>query len=480
MLENIRKHSDLCRLIVLLICAFLFMSCFVFAQPFGDGPDEINRYKVVSFIENHGTIPAGDNPEVIIDGYGASYAFQPILTYMLEGYVLFILKPLGLSAATKLIIARYINVILGLVAAWYTWKLAGLLFKNKSAAYLFTLGVVLLPQNLFIYTYVNTDGMGLLSCLMILYALIKGFKTSFDKESIITMSTGIILCLLSYYNCYGYILTAFLACMIYAFTDGRKNIASLIKKAGIIALISIIGAGWWFIRNMILYSGDIFAMAARQECAAETGNWYFLEQMAETYQVQGYTLKEMVFGTDYYTLVWKSFIGMFGPMSIPTSHYLYMAYKYLTIICLIGFVIAVIAAIKNKRWLIDFSLGENSASTAGDNTILNTGRNTGLILTASFILMAVIPVILALYYSYTWDFQPQGRYYLPLLAILAFVLVCGLEQFINIFANVIKRFIKNTKTATLMVALVYHLFYAFFFGSAALSVLIMLNYYNVI
>lgn len=480
MLENIKKHSDLYRLIILLICTFFFMSCFVFTQPFGDGPDEINRYKVVSFIENHGTIPAGDNPEVIIDGYGASYAFQPILTYMLEGYVLFLLKPLGLSAAAKLIIARYINVILGLVAVWYTWKLAGLFFKNKSAAYLFTLGVVLLPQNLFIYTYVNTDGMGLLSCLMILYALIKGFKTSFDKESVITMSIGIILCLMSYYNCYGYILIAFIACMIYAFTDGRKNIADLMKKAGIIALISVIGAGWWFIRNMILYSGDIFAMAARQECAMETGNWYFLEQMAETYQVQGYTLKEMIFGTDYYTLVWKSFIGMFGPMSIPTSHHLYMAYKYLTIICLIGFIVAVVIAIKNRKWLIDFSPEENNTSPTVNNTITNTGRNTGLILTASLILMAVIPVVLALYYSYTWDFQPQGRYYLPLLAVLAFVLVCGLNQLITVFANVIKRFVKKERTAALIVAFIYHLFYAFFFGSAALSVLIMLNYYNVI
>lgn len=482
MLENIKKHSDLFRIIILLICAFIFMSCFVFTQPFGDGPDEINRYKVVSFIENHGTIPAGDNPEVIIDGYGASYAFQPILTYMLEGYVLFILKPLALSAATKLIIARYVNVILGLVAAWYTWKLAGLLFKNKLTAYLFTLGVVLLPQNLFIYTYVNTDGMGLLSCLMILYALLKGLKTYFNKESVITMSIGIILCLMSYYNCYGYILIAFLACMIYAFTDGRKNIADLMKKAGIIALMSVIGAGWWFIRNMILYSGDIFAMAARQECAVETGNWYFLEQMAETYQAQGYTLKEMIWGTDYYTLVWKSFIGMFGPMSIPTSHHLYMAYKYLTILCLIGFAIAIVMAIKNKRWLINFKSVSSDADNdnAAKDTDTNTGRNTGLILTASLILMAVIPVVLALYYSYTWDFQPQGRYYLPVLAILAFVLVCGLEQLINVFANVIKRFIKNTKTATLMVTFVYHLFYAFFFGSAALSVLIMLNYYGVI
>lgn len=483
MLKNITRHGDLCRLIILFVCALLFMSCFVFTQPFGDGPDEINRYKVVSYIENHGTIPTGDNPEIIIDGYGASYAFQPILTYMLEGYILFVLKPLALSAGAKLVIARFVNVLIGLVAAFYTWKLSLLLFKNKSAAYLFTLGVVLLPQNIFIFTYVNTDGMGLLSCIMILYSLLKGIKTSFDKESVLTLAIGIILCLLSYYNCYGYVLVAFLAFMAYAFTDGRKNIKDLLKKAGIIALISILGAGWWFIRNMILYSGDIFAMAARQECAADTGNWYFLEQMANTYQAQGYSLYEMIFNTDYYTLVWKSFIGMFGPMSIPTSHHLYMMYKYLTAICLIGFVIAVALAIKNSKWLIDFgplNPHDSSAASSGEKCATTLGNNTGLILTASFILLAAIPVILTLYYSYTWDFQPQGRYYLPILAVLAFVLVKGLETLILLASKLVNRFVKKERTAKLMIALIYHLFYLFFFGSAALSTLIMLNYYDVI
>ena len=35
----------------------------------------------------------------------------------------------------------------------------------------------------------------------------------------------------------------------------------------------------------------------------------------------------MIFGTDYFTLVWKSFIAMFGPMLIPTHHYIYMAFR---------------------------------------------------------------------------------------------------------------------------------------------------------
>lgn len=462
-MDFLSKNSNKIRLCIILLTAFIAMSFFVFTQPFGDGPDEINRYKVVQYIMNHGIIPRGDTSTIIIDGYGASYAFQPILTYIIEGFTLRFLSPLNLSFDAKLIIARYINVLIGLVAVYYTWKLSFLLFKNQAAAYLFTLGVTLLPQNIFIYTYVNTDGMGLLSCIMIIYALIKGFNTCFDKESVVTMGIGIVLCLMSYYNCYGYILVAFIAYLIYMFTEGKNDKKILFKKGIVIAIISFAGAGWWFIRNMIIYDGDIFALNARAECAARTGNWYFLEQMAETYRAMGYSLYEMVFKTDYYTLVWKSFIGMFGPMSIPTSHHLYIAYKYLTVICLIGFIASIILAIKNRKWLIEIK----------DNSFIS-----GVIITLSLIVSAVVPVVLALYYSYTWDYQPQGRYYLPILIILAFVLVNGLETLIQTGSMLINKIIKNTKFANLLTQAIYYVFYLFFFISIALSVRIMLMYYS--
>ena len=56
------------------------MLIFAFIQPFGEGPDEINRFRVVRFIYENGRLPKGDNPAVLIPGYGGSYAFQPMLT----------------------------------------------------------------------------------------------------------------------------------------------------------------------------------------------------------------------------------------------------------------------------------------------------------------------------------------------------------------------------------------------------------------
>lgn len=458
------KNSNLIRLTVILLYLLAAMSFFVFTQPFGDGPDEINRYKVVEYIANHGTIPVGDDPEIIIDGYGASYAFQPMLTYIVEGYLLFLLKPLSLSTSVALVVARFVNVIIGLIAAVYTYKLSLLLFKKNDAAFLFTLAVVLLPQNIFIFTYVNTDGCGLLSCAMILFALVRGFKTGFDKESVITLGIGIILCLMSYYNCYGHVLAAFLAFILYYIVNKEIPKKEMFKKGGVIALLVAIGAGWWFIRNMILYNGDIFALTARKICAAETGNAAFLETMAETYQAMGYSLREMVFGTDYYTLVWKSFIGMFGPMAIPISHYQYMIYKYLTIICLLGLVIGGIVKLIKRSDTVN----------ADESTLPEQKKSSVVILCGAFAICLVTPVILALIYSYSWDFQPQGRYYLPILLILAFILVKGLNKILNPIAG------KLSKLSPKLSAMLYHIFYAFFFLNAMFSVWMMLKYYHVL
>lgn len=451
-MEFISGHKHKTALAILLLFVFICMSIFVVKQPFGDGPDEINRFKVVSYIEKHGAIPVGDDPEIIIDGYGASYAFQPILTYMIEGYLLHLLLPLDLDANTKLLIARYVNVLIGLIAAFYTVRLSKVLFKDDRSALLFSLAVIFLPENIFIYTYVNTDGMGLLSVIMMIYAIILGYKSDFNKESLYTLSIGIILCLMSYYNCYGYVLMAFIAFVAYFVM--RKDFDPMFKKGIAVALSVFLMAGWWFFRNIMLYGGDIFALSARKECANLTGNILWLENMANTYQAQGYTLKEMVFDTDYFTLVWKSFIAMFGPMSIPTHHYIYMAFKYIFFICVISLFIP-----KKTSSLPDLE--------KKDKITLFTCMTVAMI----------IPAILALYYSYTWDFQPQGRYYLPCMIPFFFILSLGMEKLITLIYDLLKRFIKNEKTSAYAKVFMYLMLYLFFFSSLIISIYEMIKFY---
>ena len=85
---NKKLQTEQLRIFLLLGTLLSCMLTFSIIQPFGDGPDEINRFKIVEYIYQHGTLPNGADPEVLIDGYGGSYAFQPMLTYMIDGYLL--------------------------------------------------------------------------------------------------------------------------------------------------------------------------------------------------------------------------------------------------------------------------------------------------------------------------------------------------------------------------------------------------------
>ena len=62
-------------------------------QPFGAPPDEMERFKIVSYLVNHGRLPHGGDPEIMLDGWGFSYGFQPILPYIVDA---FFLKAFGL------------------------------------------------------------------------------------------------------------------------------------------------------------------------------------------------------------------------------------------------------------------------------------------------------------------------------------------------------------------------------------------------
>lgn len=451
------------RILLMLFILFICMMTFAAVQPFGDGPDEINRFKLVEYIYNHGTLPVGDDPEVLIDGYGGSYAFQPMLTYIIDGYLLRALRILEPSLEMRVFISRLVNVFIGLLTAVYVKKLSDYLFENKKTAWAFTLAVVFLPQNLFIHTYVNTDSMGLLSIAIVLYALVKGMRNDFDKNSCITLAVGIILCALSYYNCYGIVVCAILLFALYFFRRFRcghnlpvYDYRALLRKGIFISAIVLIGIAWWFIRNAILYDGDFLAMEARALCAAETSIESLNPLTRETYQKMGVPLMEMVFGTDYFTLVWKSFIAMFGPMLIPTHHYIYMAFRDLFFVAVIGLLIPKKSSVltwtnKCSKWLMH----------------------------GIMVLAIVIPVVLALTYSYGYDFQPQGRYYLPMVIPFMYFLAMGFEKIVDVVEWCIGKVIRKDRVIALTGAFLYHVLYAFLAACLLYATFIsMLGYYR--
>ncbi len=461
--------------ILMLFTAFICMLTFALIQPFGDGPDEINRFKIVDFIYHYGKLPLGDDPEVLIDGYGASYAFQPYLTFIIDGFLLRFFSFLAPSLTARVFISRLVNIGFGLAMALYVKHISNLLFSNKKTAWAFTLAVVFLPQNLFLHSYVNTDSMGFLSIAMIIYAILKGFKEDFSLSSILHLSIGIIFCALSYYNCYGIILCAIIAFFFYHLFSANPSAdaknrrfffrwSPFFKKGLFISSIVLIGISWWFIRNALLYEGDFLALTARQLSAARTSTPEFNPFTRDTYQKLGVPIYHMIFKTDYFSLVWRSFIAMFGPMAIPTHHYIYLVFRD----CFFLSVIGLLLPLKQKA-----------------SALLGYTKKEKLLINFVMLLGILIPGFLAIYYSYTWEFQPQGRYYHPMLIPFMYFLAIGIEKIIGFFTKItvfpiLHIGLDNKETASKIISFgFYVLLYSFFILSLIYSVFIaFLNYYH--
>ena len=189
----------------------------VLNQPYGNPPDEHMRFPIPLYIAQTLRIPTGFEEELLIPSYGFSYASRPILPYMFQALWVKIVSFFSDSADHLLYAARFANLFLGLIMAYVVLKLAEQWFLDKRFSALFACMVTFLPQALFMHTYVNTDSCCLLSTAVILYAIQRGTKDDFSVKSCVLLAAGIILCAMSYYNAYGYLLYAF-----FLFTALRK------------------------------------------------------------------------------------------------------------------------------------------------------------------------------------------------------------------------------------------------------------------
>lgn len=460
------------------LLVFAAITCFALVQAYGDPPDEINRFKVVDFICRHGKLPHGADPEVLLDGFGASYAFQPMLTYIIQGFLLRALKLFTSDRYVLLVAARMVNVVFGVLMAYFVRQIAKEVWKSPYLQWVFTVMAVFLPQNIFIHSYVNTDSMAMLSVSVIFYALLRAQRTDYEKKDCILLAVGIILCAMSYYNAYGIILAAILifglryvhlgkrpepeaapnalslhkeknaspigentgtgtaqdsgtakgnkadsGAKAVTAAPGKKTLwiewGPLLRKGLFISAIVLAGIGWWFIRNAILYDGDIIAMNARRECAIQTATPDFNPLTRFTYQNSGKSLYEMLAETQYAVLVFNSFIAMFGAMDIYTHGIIYLCYRWFWLVsCLVSLFVP------GRLW-----------EQAGDDLYGNrepgpfgSGRKKRLLFHGGMVLFCLITVALSLIYSYTWDFQPQGRYILPILIPLMYLITLGVQK----------------------------------------------------
>lgn len=448
--RNKSQNKERYFLIAYVLFFFVVASSIALFQPlantpptWANPPDEHARYLIPQFICKYGKIPTGFEEEIRIPGYGFSYAFYNVFPYIVMGYVMRFVSLFTDSPVTLLYTARFINVLSGTLMAVMIYKISKKVFSDRRFGWLFCFAVMFLPQSLFMHTYVNTDSMCLLSTSLILYGLICAWQDGFNYKNSVWLSAGIILCALSYYNAYGFILSSIFLLLAYFYT-GTKNKFSydykgMLKWGSLISVIVLAGIGWWFIRSYILFDGDILGLKTRELCAIQYAIPEVNPLYMSTYQAKGYTVTEMLRETDFFNGIFISFVATLGSMSIVGNIWIYRLYKLFFCLGLGGYYLLIPKYAKKSNF-----------------------KNVFFHINMSFCI--IMPLILAIHYAYTMDFQNQGRYLMPMLLPLMYYTVKGFERIIGLFPKIPKKWGTAVVGTMMMIVIVILLLMVYYYA----------------
>ncbi len=410
------------------------------------GPDESMRYDVAKYLyENPGSLPHGDEKEILNKTWGISYAFYPILSYMVSAVFMWIAGLFSTSQDVLLHAARLADVLFITGAAWFVIQAGKRLFDREKAL-LFSCLVLFLPGFLFIGTYVNTDSLALFAAAMILYAWARYLQEGWTWKNCILLAVGMGVCFLSYYNAYGWILWSF---FFFCFTvlfcgqgSAKERWKFLFSRGLVIAGITVALCGWWFVRNYFLYDGDILGRNASTLCAEKYAKAGYKPSQHITPAKQGWGIKEFLlyqnpgWRHNWVMTVLVSFIGVFGTFDIYMNETVSKVYILFLLIGCAG----VLFMLREFYWKKRSVLVERT--TVGNTRVkVKTVRTSiewnkkGLFHLAMAAAL-VTPVILFIIYAYYNDNQAQGRYIISAVYPLMYFVVCG-------YSKLLERFVKN-------------------------------------
>lgn len=426
-IEMSRKQSRLLDWILVLLAGALYVS-WAFHLPMNMAPDEYMRSDIPMWIYDHGRLPVGNETELLDPLWGYSYAFNPYLPSLVS---VLMMKFAGLFTADPTVIflsMRAASVIAGMGTVYFSLRTGERFFASKGTKYLFTAMICLLPQFVFVCSYLNNDAFSVFTGSMILYFWICGLSDGWSIKTCIGLGTGIGLLALTYYNAYAYIL-----CSIFVFglsvcvkrePSGLilyPDFKTLIGRGAVVALTAILLAGWYFIRNAVIYDGDFLGMKTMHACGEVYAAAGYQLSQRNTLKNQGLSFFTLLRDSDWFRYTFRSFFGFFGYMSVEVSRKLIGVYELLL-----------------------------AAGGAAGGCFLCRRKEKypyGRLLTAALLLVMAIPLALSLWSSYSRDYQAQGRYLLSALPAVAFFASCGYE---NLFSGCPKKW-RNLCTGGLIV-----------------------------
>lgn len=431
-LEICKKNKKII-MAIFLIGLFCYYLIWTVSQPYNSCPDEKMKWDICKYIAEHNSIPDGRDESIRDSAWGISYAFQPILAYMICAVFVKIASIFTTQQFALVVAARLVSTISMTLTIYFVIKIANKLFKDKGIyKYLFIIFIAFQPITAFLASYINNDSTAILAISMIIYLWILGLESNWKTKHCILLGGAVGFCALTYYNAYGYILCSVLICLSSAVLN-KMDAKEIAKKALIVASVAFAVAGWWFVRNAIIYDGDILGTKTQNEY----GDKYALEQykpsVRKTPENSNESILHMLNEDAWAKTTAKSFVGIFGYQSILMSNKIY--YLYLSF------------------WLIG---GLGCLLKFKDLFIYKKEEKSKYILNYIFVIAIIIPILLSIIYSYTSDFQPQGRYIMGIIIPFMYFVVNGIQ-------TMLEKFIKSEKIRNIIIIMIMLLIIAISF-----------------
>ena len=250
--------------------------------------------------------------------------------------------------------------------------------------------------------------------MMIIYAWICCLENGWDRNGCIRLGIAIGLCFVSYQFAYSFILGSFLLyCAWYIIHHKQADWKKFFRYGFMIVGIAFLICGWVFIRNAIIYDGDFLALHASTPYAELYAAPEIRPSLRNTFAKQGLSVFDMLRTTGWLKSTAMSTVSALGYMAIWAAKWVYVGYQCLVVLGGIGMILRIV----QKR----------------------VPQNESYIVVC-LLFCAIVTLLISVYYSWSSDYQPQGRYIIVALPFVWWNVARGLEHTSEIISKRIGSF----------------------------------------
>lgn len=393
----LKKHF----LIIGIIIMFTVMSLAIIkslplSSPLG-GPDEATHYGYnVEYIIKNKKLPVSGKDDIkayqncredLSNYVTCTYSYQPYIGANYFLYAIFSSIIHTITDLSYLKAARLLSLVYGIIYITFIYLAALKVTKRPNISAAITAIVSLLPQVIFVFSYINQDAHSLAIASFAIWCFVSLWKNPNSKFFLVmtAVAVGGLLPLVKYsYFLFIPIAILFVAFLYFKRKLNNKQILRLVAY-GLISFLLL--SSFWYIRNYLLYSDFL-------------GQNYMINEMSKyhtlgnRYPLLSVSTLSQYANLNFFNILFNSFFFAFGYM----YYYLNQAVYYIVGAVLTG---ALVLSVKN----------------ALDGPKKYT--KSSLVIIALFIIYLLMAIFLVYYNSINYDFQPQGRYLYSVLPFFA-------------------------------------------------------------